>query len=84
MSDIDYSRVDFTGSINVADGNSTLDDPVGHGTMVTTFVQKFYPSATILAIKANRAGEDAFSDIGVSRAIDHAIEQKADVINISL
>jgi subtilisin family serine protease len=66
---------------NDADGQT--DEMVGHGTFVAGLVNLTAPDAWILPIRA--LDSDGFGDNWIlTRAIQHAIERGADVINLSL
>jgi type VII secretion-associated serine protease mycosin len=79
------------GQSNVTGGSTT--DQVGHGTMVAgviaarpdpqkTGFEGIAPAATILAIRQNDGQGNATEDT-LAAAIDYAVGQKVDVINIS-
>lgn len=80
-------------------GNGTVEDEEGHGTAVATvlaaardnaFVQGMAPGATILALRTDRPGSCAseddctFSTGAIAQALDHARNNGARVVNISL
>ena len=71
-----YESVDFT-------GEGTQDDN-GHGTKMANTINKAYgKNARILSLKA--LGKDGKGDTSsVVKAIAYAIEQKADIINLSI
>ncbi|MDD3958336.1 MAG: S8 family serine peptidase, partial [Candidatus Izemoplasmatales bacterium] len=84
-------------SYNTARDTSGLDevmDDIGHGTMVAGVIGAIKgndkgiagitQNTTLLVIKANNDGENAFRDSSIIEGIYYAVEQGADVINISL
>lgn len=64
-------------------GDSSADDPVGHGTAVTAAIQEKAPGAEYFALKLFGASLRATSDRLVL-AIEWAIENRMDVVNLSL
>ena len=82
----------FTGTIrgtadvgngNDDDGDGRIDEMVGHGTHVAGIVVQAAPQAKILAIKA--LNDDGFGQaFYLARAIYHAVERDAEVVNLSL
>jgi uncharacterized repeat protein (TIGR02543 family) len=84
-------------SYNTARDTLGLDevmDDIGHGTMVAGVIGAIKGNGrgiagitqhtTLLVIKANNDGENAFRDSSIIEGIYYAVEQGADVINISL
>jgi subtilisin family serine protease len=68
-------------TVAILDG-SQLPSAFGHGTMVAGLIHVVAPGARILPLKAFRA--DGTSDIaGIVRAIYYAVDNRADVINMS-
>jgi len=75
-------------------GLAAVDDDYGHGTMVAGIIGAnkdnsigiagITQNTTLLVIKANQTGEGSFWDSDVIEGIYYAIEQGADVINLSL
>ena len=64
------------------DGDDTIDEGYGHGTMVAGLVLLVAPDAYILPIRV--LDDEGRSDIyRITRAIRHAREQGADVLNLS-
>ncbi len=64
------------------DGDGFVDEAFGHGTFVAGLVLQIAPDATILPIRVLDA--DGRSDVSaVVEGIDFAIEQGADIINLS-
>ena len=65
------------------DGDGVVDEMVGHGTHVTGTILQVAPDAQILPVKV--LNDDGVGDIfSVVAGIHYAIEQDADVINLSL
>lgn len=85
-----YSKNIITNEI----GLSAIEDDYGHGTMVagiiaankdnTIGIAGITQNTSLLVIKANEANEASFKDSDIIEAIYYAIEQGADVINLSL
>ena len=77
------------GGYNFIDEDDLPLDTNGHGTQVAGVIaadgimQGVAPKAKILAYKVSEDGEGVSSDL-IIRAIDRAIEDNADIINISL
>ena len=77
------------GGYNFIDEDDLPLDTNGHGTQVAGVIaadgimQGVAPKAKILAYKVSEDGEGVSSDL-IIRAIDKAIEDKVDIINISL
>ncbi len=68
---------------NPADDGSDADASYGHGTSIVGIIRQIAPRATILPIRALSA--DGSGDvIDVVRAVYYAVEQGADIINLSL
>lgn len=65
------------------DGDGLIDEAVGHGTHVAGTVLQAAPNTRILPIKALNS-DGAGQAFVVARAIYHAIDRKASVINLSL
>lgn len=65
-----------------SEGNCT-DDPVGHGTAVMAAIQEKAPDAEYFAVKLFDASLRATSD-RLIKAIEWAIENRMDVVNLSL
>lgn len=75
-------------------GLDAVMDDIGHGTMVAGVIGAIKgngkgiagitQNTTLLVIKANNDGENAFRDSSIIEGIYYAVEQGADVINISL
>lgn len=78
---------------NVANGASTVHDAVGHGTFVASLaagtisdangMSGFGGDARLMIVQANRGGT-GFSDIDESAAIVWAVDNGANIINLSL
>ena len=78
---------------NVAGGSATVHDAVGHGTFVAslaagsisnpTEMTGFGGEARLLVVQANRGGP-SFSDIDEASAIMYAVDNGANIINLSL
>ncbi|MFD9719423.1 type VII secretion-associated serine protease mycosin [Streptomyces sp. NPDC059076] len=76
---------------NAGKTNGTVDE-IGHGTKVAGIIAArpragtgfvgLAPEATIIPIRQNDENNSG-SDVSMAKAIDHAIAEKADVINIS-
>jgi hypothetical protein len=95
-SGIDIDHVEFTdrihgASINILSPGSSFDDSDGHGTEVAGVIAAAYGNggtqgiaynAEIMAIETSELG--FFSDPDLINAIDHAIDNNANVINMSL
>ena len=65
------------------DGDGHVDEQHGHGTFVASLVLAVAPDASILPIRVLNA--DGFGTMsGVANAIAYAVDQGADVINLSL
>lgn len=75
-------------------GLSAVKDDYGHGTMVagiigatkdnTVGIAGITQNTVLLVIKANQPGEGSFTDSSIIAGIYYAIEQGADIINLSL
>ncbi len=65
------------------DGDGQVDEGTGHGTMVAGIASRVAPGASILPIRVldDEGNGTAFD---VARGIHHAIDQGADIINLSL
>ena len=65
------------------DGDSYVDEMVGHGTLVAGLIAMVAPDAAILPVKV--LDSDGMSDsFRIAQGIYHAIDQGVDVINLSL
>lgn len=65
------------------DGDGAVDEMAGHGTMIAGVIRHIAPDATILPVRildSNGIG----SGFRIAAGIYHAIDQGADVINLSL
>ncbi|MDF1587121.1 S8 family peptidase [Marinimicrococcus flavescens] len=75
------------GSANVA-GPAGIGDVAGHGTAVASIVARDDPDSRILVLRADTPdscpARCSFREAELIRAIDHAIGQQADVINLSI
>jgi subtilisin family serine protease len=65
------------------DGDGDVDELVGHGTFLAGLVAAVAPEATILPIKV-LDGDGTSNAFHVAQGIFHAVDQGADVINLSL
>ena len=65
------------------DGDGLVDEGAGHGTMVAGIVRLVAPHARILPLRV-LDDEGSGRTFDVAKAIRHAIEQGADIINLSL
>lgn len=65
------------------DGDGEIDEGAGHGTMVAGLVHLVAPDARILPIRV-LDDEGTGRTFALARGIRHALEQGADVINLSL
>ena len=82
--------IDFSGSVETTDGAAVSDGAEGHGTAVASIAagdnsnaEGVAPAADILSIKIT--GADGMSDsFTLGKAIIEAVDQGADVINVSL
>ena len=78
---------------NVANGASTVHDAIGHGTFVASLaagtisdangMSGFGGDARLMIVQANRGGT-GFSDVDESAAIVWAVDNGANIINLSL
>ena len=68
---------------NFGDGTNNVEDPHGHGTMVSSLVLTVAPDAKILPIKVSRGDDTYFSSFDAAKAVDYAVNAGADIINIS-
>ncbi|MBI9008485.1 MAG: S8 family serine peptidase [Tenericutes bacterium] len=85
-----YSKNIVTNEI----GLSAIEDDYGHGTMVAGIIAAnkdnsegiagITQNTSLLIIKTNVTNEDSFKDSDLIEAIYYAIEQGADIINLSL
>ncbi len=66
-----------------ADGDGLVDELVGHGTMIAGVVRHIAPDATILPIRI-LDGDGLGTSFRIAAGVYHAVEQGADVINLSL
>ncbi len=64
------------------DGDGFVDESVGHGTHVAGIIRLIAPDAEILAYRVLDSDGQG-SVIAVAEAIRHAVDQDADVINVS-
>ncbi len=95
---IDVNNSEFTGAISpasidiITNSSATLQDEVGHGTGVSGVIAAGKNDAlthgvafdaTILAIRAEIAG-GFFLDSSLASAINYAVANNADIINLSL
>lgn len=65
------------------DGDGATDETAGHGTHVSGIVLQVAPNATVMPIKALDSDGNGNAFI-VARAIFHAVDAEANVINLSL
>jgi len=65
------------------DGNGSTDEMVGHGTMMAGVILSMAPDAVILPLRVMDS-DGRGSSFRVAEAIYYAMEQGADVINLSL
>lgn len=68
---------------NVIDNTSNVNDQTGHGTYVSKLILKSNPNVQILPIKAIDNSENGEVS-HIKSAIDYAISEDADIINLSL
>lgn len=78
---------------NIVNGDSTVQDAVGHGTFVASLaggsvsdpsgMLGFGGQARLMIVQANRGGT-GFSDIDEANAIVYAVDHGANIINLSL
>ncbi|HEU4751659.1 MAG TPA: S8 family serine peptidase, partial [Armatimonadota bacterium] len=65
------------------DGNGTLDEAAGHGTMVAGLVSRFAPGARLLPVKVmNSDGQGTLW--AAAQGIEYAVSRGARIINLSL
>ena len=65
------------------DGDGRIDEGAGHGTYVASLIAQGAPGATILPIRA--IDDEGMTDTWrVARAIEYAVDQGADIVNLSL
>ncbi len=70
-------------SYNFADGNRNIKDVIGHGTHVTGIIADLTPDNVQFLVVKITEGDGTSSSLIMGMALDYAIEQKADVINLS-
>lgn len=63
--------------------NDTFNDQLGHGTAISSIIHKIYPYATLLIIKIFDKELTCNEDI-MCEAIRYSIQEKANIINLSL
>lgn len=65
------------------DGDMFIDEAVGHGTWIAGIIHRVAPDAMLMPIRA--LNDEGFTDsFTLAKAIYHAVENGADVINLSL
>lgn len=70
-------------SYNFANGNSNVKDTIGHGTHVTGIIADLTPDNVEFLIVKVADADGTSSSLVMGLGMDYAIEQNADVINLS-
>ncbi|MBF0242138.1 MAG: S8 family serine peptidase [Desulfamplus sp.] len=76
--------IDDLNGWNFGDNNSIIADQNGHGTNVAGVIIRSVPDANIMALKINPQDSYTFYTDAVIKAIYYAVDNGADVINMSL
>ncbi|MBF0411255.1 MAG: S8 family serine peptidase [Desulfamplus sp.] len=79
-----FKRVVLYNSWNFADNNNLIFDNNGHGTNVGGIIIKFVPDAKLMVLKINHGNSNTFDAKSVINAINYAVNNGADIINMSL
>lgn len=79
-----FNSLILSSSWNFADSNSIIMDQNGHGTNVSGIIVQFVPDIQLMILKINHADAHTFYTEDVVNAIYYAVENGADIINMSL